>query len=273
MRTHLLTYFFVLTTLFMGQNKVLAQSTTYDEAIPELPSTPRLVNDLADMLQPDEEGRLEKKLLKFEKESSNEVTIITVDTLGGLDISEFAIQLGRKWNIGKAERKNGVIILVSAKDRKINISPGYGLSGVLPDAICARIIRNQITPNFRSGNVYQGFDEATDAIIAASKGEFSAYEKNKGMSPSILMLIMFGFFIFIFIFFFAIRNRKQIYVSRRGYKYDDNSWGGGWLGGLGGGFGSGMGGGFGGGGGNDDSFGGFGGGGGGFDGGGASGSW
>ncbi|MBL7765329.1 MAG: TPM domain-containing protein [Chitinophagaceae bacterium] len=271
MRTHLFTLLFLLSALCIGPNKIHAQSTTYDEAIPALPSTPRLVNDLANMLQADEEVRLEKKLLKFERESSNEVTIITVDTLGGLDISEFAVQLGRKWNIGKAERKNGVIILVSAKDRKINISPGYGLSGVLPDAICARIIRNQITPNFRSGNVYQGFDEATDAIIAASKGEFSAYEKGNGISPFILLLIMFGIFLFIFIFFFAIRNRKQIYVSRRGYKYDDNSWGGGWLGGFGSGMGSG--GGFGGGGGSDDSFGGFGGGGGGFDGGGASGSW
>lgn len=257
--------------LFFYSLEIFSQ-TTYHKAIPDLPSTPRLVNDFADMLSSEEEKLLEEKLLNFEKESSNEVTIVTVEDLGEMGVSEFTIELGRKWNIGKAEKKNGVLLVASKLDRKINISPGYGLSGVLPDITCGRIIRNSIVPNFKAGKYYAGFDEATTSIIDASKGEFTKDEFQQKEIPLGLLFLMFlVFFGLMFLFFYMRRNSKNIYVSRRGYKYDDNDWGsrgGGWFGG---GFG---GGGFGG---NDDSggggFGGFGGGGGGFDGGGASGSW
>lgn len=262
--------------LFIGDfNICWAQlpTATFHDAIPDVPKTPRLVNDLGNMLEPYEEEQLETKLEDFEKQTTNEVTIVTVDTLGGLEVSQFANELGRKWNIGKQDRKNGVLVLVSKTDRKLNISPGYGLSGVLPDVICGRIIRNYITPSFKQGNYFQGLDEGVDAIIKASQGEFTSDGYDNGADPGgipiLLVLLIFG--VFIFIFFFAIRNRKNIYVSRRGYRYgDDGGWsnlpssGTGWF--SSGGWGDSS----------SDSgggFGGFGGGGGGFDGGGASGSW
>ena len=243
-----------------------AQSN-YHKAIPDLPSPPRLVNDFADMLSPDEEASLETKLLNFENESSNEVTIVTVKNLDGIEVSEFTLELGRKWDIGKQKKKNGVLLLASRDDHKINISPGYGLSGVLPDITCGRIIRQHIVPNFKSQNYYQGFDDATTAIIAATKGEFTNDEPKAVSSKGFFKLLKIIFIIIVLIiYFFFRRNSGNMYVSRRGYR----SMGGGWLGGGflgGGGFGGG-----------DNSsggggFGGFGGGGGGFDGGGASGSW
>lgn len=244
----------------------------FHKAIPDPPSPPALVNDLADMLSPGEEMQLETKLLNFEQESSNEVTIVTVDDLDDMDVSEFAIELGRKWDIGKEKKKNGVLVLASKNDRKINISPGYGLSGALPDIICGRIIREYIVPNFKSGNFYQGFDEATTQIILATKGEFTSDPQQAEPIPALVILLMILFFMgLIFLIFYLKRNSKNIYISRRGYKYNDTGWdplprgGAGWFGGGSWG-GNDSGGGFGG-------FGGFGGGGGGFDGGGASGSW
>ena len=244
---------------------VFAQSGEH-KAIPDLPSTPRLVNDFADMLSPDEEALLETKLLKFENESSNEVTIVTVSNLDEMEVSAYALELGRKWNIGKEKKKNGVLLLASKDDRKVNISPGYGLSGVLPDITCGRIIRQYMVPDFKSQQYYQGFDKATTAIIAASKGEFTNDEPNATASKKGFTLFKLIFIIIaLMIYFFFRRNSGNMYVSRRGY----GSMGGAWLGGglLGGGFGGGG----------DDNnssgFGGFGGGGGGFDGGGASGSW
>ncbi|MBK8144743.1 MAG: TPM domain-containing protein [Bacteroidetes bacterium] len=253
---------------FIGIVSTYAQ-TTFHKEIPDIPATPALVNDFGKMLRADEVLLLENKLLQFEKESSNEVVIVTVESLGGNEIASFAVELGRKWDIGKESKKNGVLILASKTDRKVNISPAYGLSGVLPDVICSRIIREQIVPNFKKGNMYQGFDEAVDKIIAYSKGEFTADEEPTGSGIPMLLVLLF-FMLLIFIFFFAIRNKTgSTYVSRRGYKSSDSDWG------SGGGF---FGGGSWGGGGSDSGdsgggFGGFGGGGGGFDGGGSSGSW
>lgn len=252
--------------LFCGIVGSFAQ-TSFHKEIPDLPATPALVNDFGKMLSPDEVLLLENKLLQFEKESSNEVVIVTVESLRGHEISSFAVELGRKWDIGKESKKNGVLILASKTDRKVNISPAYGLSGVLPDVICSRIIREQIVPNFKKGNMFQGFDEAVDKIIAYSTGEFTADEVPKGSGIPMLVILLF-FMLLIFIFFFAIRNKTgSTYVSRRGYKSSDSDWGSGGGGFFGGGSWGG---------GSSDSgggFGGFGGGGGGFDGGGSSGSW
>lgn len=257
--------------VLLGVIVILAGSinaqSKYHSQIPDVPATPALVNDFGKMLTPDEVLLLETKLLNFEKESSNEVVIVTLESLGGLEIADFAVELGRKWDIGKESKKNGVLILASKTDRKINISPAYGLSGVLPDVVCSRIIREQIVPNFKNGNIYKGFDEAVDKIIGYSKGEFTADEKGNGGGFPVILFIIF-FIILIFVFFFVIRNKNGgTYVSRRGYRNIDAGWGsgGGFFGGDswgGGSSGSDSGG-----------FGGFGGGGGGFDGGGASGSW
>lgn len=245
-----------------------AQDKFHDE-IPDLPAKPALVNDLGDMLTPDEELLLETKLLNYEKSSSNEIAIVTVESLGGMEISDFAVELGRKWDIGKASKKNGVLILASKTDRKINISPAYGLQGVLPDVVCSRIIREQLVPQFKEGKIFAGFDLAVDRIIGYTKGEFTADEPTHGSGlPGIIVLLII--MVFIVIFMIAMRGKKgSTYVSRRGYRNNDSDWGGGFLGGMLGGSGSSWGS-------DSDSgggFGGFGGGGGGFDGGGASGSW
>lgn len=262
-------HFNILCTIFILCISFFAQAqATFHKEIPDLPSKPALVNDLGNMLTPDEELLLEAKVLDFEKTSSNEIAIVTVDTLGGLDISAFAVELGRKWDIGKASKKNGVLFLASKKDRKVNISPAYGLSGVLPDVVCARIIRDYVIPNFKEGNIYAGFDQAVDQIILYSTGEFTADEKpaDTGTSPIFILLFIMAILV---LFSYLFRNKSgSTYVSRKGYRNNDDDWnsGGGFFGG-GGGFGGGSSSSSGGG------FGGFGGGGGGFDGGGASGSW
>ena len=246
---------------------VQAQETFHKE-IPDLPSTPQLVNDFAHLLNEKEQEQLEAKLEDVEHATSNEITIVTIESLGQLEINEFSLELGRKWNIGKADKKNGVLILVSKEDHKIDIAPAYGLSGVLPDITCGQIIRNSMAPEFKSGNYYQGLNAATDAIIAASKGEFKGNNNNKPHSArKIWSLLKIFFFIIIgILYFFVRRNSRGMYINNRGYGYRGGGWMGGGFGGFGGGGGGGSDS-------NSGGFGGFGGGGGGFDGGGASGSW
>lgn len=253
--------------LHLISNQLSAQSTSLQKLLPPVPSPPHLVNDLGDMLSDEEELTLENKLVEYEKKSSNEIAIVTIESLEGNEVSEYANELGRKWDIGKSSKKNGVLILASKTDRKINISPGYGLSGVLPDITCGRIIREQIVPNFKNGNYYKGFDEAVDIIVLRAGNEFVADEIPQGDGSIGLLTLIFIFLIFgliIFVFFYMIRNRNATYVSRRGWINTNDTWGTGGFGGGGFGGGGDSGGG---------GFGGFGGGGGGFDGGGSSGSW
>ncbi len=243
---------------------------TFHKEIPESPNPPKLVNDFAQMLSPQETLNLEAKLLAFEKKTSNEITVVTVMELGDLDVATFAHELGRKWDIGKDKKRNGVILLASKNDRKINISPGYGLSGALPDITCNRIIRNFIVPNFRNENYYEGIDQATTAIMEATQGEFIADEVPAASGDGMFIFFLIFFMIIVFLFYYISSRRKGVYVSRRGYKYNDNGWdvpmgGFGGFGGFGGGNSGSSG--------DSGGFGGFGGGGDGFDGGGASGSW
>jgi uncharacterized protein len=257
--------FAVLLGLVLCYSLALGQMHSFHEQIPDAPNPARLVNDFAGMMNASESDQLEAKLEDFEKKTSNEIVVVTIASLQDLEVDEFALELGRKWNIGKASKKNGVLILAAQAEHRINISPAYGLQGALPDMLCARIIREFMTPAFKKGQFYSGFDQAADAVIAATKGEFTNDTPEKGKEKKTPPIFIFILFIILLIYLFVRRNSSSTYVSRRGYR---NIGGGYWGGGFGG-FG-----GFGGGGGNSDGgFGGFGGGGGGFDGGGSSGGW
>jgi uncharacterized protein len=220
------------------------------------------------LLNSEEQDSIESKLYRFERETSNEIAVVIIDTLGYMEISEFATELARKWAIGKASKRNGVLVLISKKDHAIQISPADRLQGVLTDGTCGKIIRSIMVPEFRAGQFYDGISKGTEAIMQATRGEFSAEEEQGSGADALIFFFIIVVFIVILLFI-IFRKNKQVYVSRRGYRYDDdwNNRGGGWFGG--GGFGGGS---WGGGSSGGGGFGGFGGG-GGFDGGGASGSW
>jgi len=237
--------------------------SAFSQNIPSRPSPARLVNDFTNTLTAEEKASLEKKLVTFDDSTSNQIAVVMVSSLDGYDIAEYAVTLGRAWGIGGKEKNNGVLLLVSINDRRVNISPGYGLEGALPDLMCAHIIREIITPYFKKGNYYRGINEGTDVLIKAAKGEYQIPRK-KGGKLNALKFGLIVFFVLLILFISSRNNRGGGgTISRRGYR-------GGYMGPMffpmGGGFGSGSGGGSSGGG-----FGGFGGG--SFGGGGASGGW
>lgn len=159
----LLTLLFVFFTV-----SVLAQN------IPAKPSPPKLVNDLANALTPDEINSLERKLVAYNDSTSTQVVIVTVETTGDYDIQEYALRILRDWGVGNTKTNNGIVIVAAIKDKKIRIETGYGMEGVIPDITAQRIIDNEVTPNFRAGDYYRGFDEAINAIAKAAAGEYTA---------------------------------------------------------------------------------------------------
>ena len=258
--------------------------TSLGQTLPEKPNPPRMVNDFANLLTPQEQQQLEQKFRVYNDTTSTQIAIVTVPTLDGYDISEYAFALGRKWGIGQKGKNNGILILVKPKagneKGKVFIATGYGMEGAITDARSNRLIDEVIIPAFQKKQYYQGLDEATTALIQMARGEYKADKKGAGKEVSPLSSLLV--FIIIAIVFGVIaalgrarRNAGSVYSSD-GHHTSSLPW---WLllMGMGSGFGGGRssggwndfsgGGGFGGG----SDFGGFGGG--DFGGGGAGGDW
>jgi uncharacterized protein len=234
-----------------------------NDSIPDAPSPPRLVNDFAGILSAADVSSLETKLVNFNTQTSNQVSIVIVNDLGGYEIADYSFKLGRKWGIGQEKLRNGILIVIKPKTSSSRgqafIATGKGLEGAIPDATCHQIVQNEMIPRFKENNYYQGINAATDVLMSLAKGEYdyNTYSNKNGFDPTFLFIL-----IPLFIMFLFFRNRNN---SRRGYTMGGAGWlpflgGGGWGNDSSGGSSSGGGG-----------FGGFGGG--DFGGGGAGGSW
>ena len=232
------------------------------------PNPPKLVNDVADVLSAEQEASLERKLVAYDDSTSNQIVVVTLKTLSNYPIEEYSTRLFREWGIGNKTTNNGILIIAAIDDRQIRIETGYGLEGAIPDIVANQIIRNDIGPAFRSGDYYEGLDQATSSIFLAAAGEYKApagYSDRGGKRPGLTSSIFIIILIIIVLSRIGRGGGGGGFMSRRGYRGFGPVF---WPGALGGGGGGGFGGGFGGGGG---GFGGFGGGSSG--GGGASGSW
>ncbi len=232
-------------------------------AQPEIPtlSGDRLVYDLANMLGDTEERALNQSLVSYDDTTSTQIAVVTIETLDGYEVSDYAIRLGEKNGIGRAGKDNGALVLVAEAERKISIQVGYGLEPVITDGLAGEIIRNYMEPAFKKQDYFGGLSAATSVMMKLASGEFTADDvksDDDGFNPVALFPLLIIFFILFG--FFRRRGRYAEDFTGRGYHRTGPIW-------WGGGFGGGGGGSFGGGGG----FGGFGGG--SFGGGGASGGW
>ena len=232
-----------------------------------------LITDFTNTLSKDNLTSLESKLVAFNDSTSTQIAVVLMHSTGNYEIADYSVQLFNQWKIGQASKNNGVLILVAVDDHKVWITTGYGIEGVLPDALCKRIIDQDIVPAFRRGDYNTGLEDGINSIMSIVKGEFTAddYMKTKKQKPVFFPFLMFLFIIFIIVVSrfgrvrsYARRNNLAFWAAWALLNAASNKSRGSWGNfSGGGGFG---GGGFGGGG-----FGGFGGGGSG--GGGAGGSW
>ena len=141
---------------------------------PAFPTLSGRVVDQADLLDAAAEASLTEQLEAHEQETSNQIVVVTVNSLSGLDEADYALRLGRAWGVGSAEKNNGVILLVAPNERKVRIEVGYGLEGALPDGLAGQIIRRHILPSFKEQEYKRGIQSGTDAILKAVVGEYKA---------------------------------------------------------------------------------------------------
>mgnify|MGYP002637493189 CR=1 FL=1 len=225
----------------------------------EVPKLKTRILDQANLIDAASEQQINQLLAGHEKASSNQVILVTLKDLQGYSIEQAGVEMGRVWGVGQKEQDNGIVLILAQAERKVRIEVGYGLEGVMTDAVSATIIQEYMLPRFKTGDFSGGLLVGTQAIVAALGGEYIApvaKGKKSGNGSGLPSII----FMFIFMAFAAM-NRLGSAGGRRGRSSL-------WLlplmflGGGSGGRGSGGGG-----------FGGFSGGGGGFGGGGASGGW
>jgi uncharacterized protein len=136
-----------------------------------VPALRARVNDDAGLLSAAQRQELEARLAAFEAQTSHQVVVLTVPSLEGEAIESFALRVVEQWKIGHTGLDNGALILVASGDRRARIEVGYGLEGVIPDAIASRIIRDVMIPSFRAGAMGEGIVRGADAVMAAARGE------------------------------------------------------------------------------------------------------
>jgi uncharacterized protein len=233
---------------------------------------PRYFNDYASLIDSRTAQQLDQQLEDFERQTSNQILVVIYPSLpADAAIEDFTEDAFRAWKPGQAGRNNGAILFVFVKDRKMRIQTGYGLEGALPDAICKRIISDEMAPRFQAGDFAGGMTAAVNAMIAATRGEYKgtgqtvaqARAEAKKREGSTVDLVIFLVVLGAVGLSWLRAARRGTVFTGSGSRGSGGVW---WIGGGGGGGGGGFSGGGGGG-------GGFSGGGGDSGGGGASGGW
>lgn len=276
----------ILTRLFIIFGLAIWSITTFNVATGKdsFPVLSGRVVDNAHLLSASTLDKMTRELAALERQTGDQIVVATLSTLSGYDIETYSNTLFRRWALGQKQMNNGVLLLVAPTERHVRIEVGYGLEGVLTDALSAVIINTLILPNFREGKFENGIVEGVAAIkdiLTGSKADFDdrvkahlqiEHEKLKQQQKQEMITNVAAFIIFvIFVVLPILASIFGTKVGPRRYRWLGivfvlwflGSGRGGFGGGLGGGFGGGSGG-FG---------GGFGGGGGSSGGGGASGRW
>ncbi|WP_028081734.1 TPM domain-containing protein [Solimonas soli] len=139
-----------------------------DVAVPALAAR---VTDQTGTLTAEQKAALEQKLAAFEQRKGSQIAILIVPTTEPETIEQYSIRVAEQWKLGRKGVDDGLLILVARNDRTLRIEVGYGLEGVVPDAIAHRVIDEIIVPRFRDGDYYGGLDAGVDQLIKVVDGE------------------------------------------------------------------------------------------------------
>lgn len=136
-----------------------------------VPDLSKRVTDLTGTLSASAVQQLDSKLADLETRKGSQIAVLMIPKLDGEDIAAFGIRVAEKWKVGRKGVDDGAILIVAKDDHKLRIEVGYGLEGVIPDAIAKRVIAETITPRFREGDYEGGINAGVDQLIGLINGE------------------------------------------------------------------------------------------------------
>jgi uncharacterized protein len=149
------------------------------------------VVDQAGILSTSTEQQLTALLQAHEDSTSNQLAVLTIQSLDGEPIEEYALRVARGWQLGQVDLNNGVLLLVAVEDRKMRIEVGYGLEGDLADIVASRIIDQELRPAFREGDFDAGVLRGVRAILAAIEGTYSPEDSSDDIQDAPLLFRLF----------------------------------------------------------------------------------
>lgn len=163
----------------------------------DVPPLTGRVLDLAHILSTDDVDRLTSQLKAHEEQTGNQVAVLTLPSLEGETLEPYSHRVATTWKLGQKGADNGVLLLVALKERKVRIEVGYGLEGTLTDLRSAHIIREEIVPRFRAGEMSSGIAAGVAAIIMTIEGTYRATESplrgiTSGSEPTALHYVVIG---------------------------------------------------------------------------------
>jgi uncharacterized protein len=202
------------------------------------PIVTRRVTDQTSTLSNKEADRLEEKLTEHERQTSNQIAIVIIDSLGGKSIEEVSMEICQKNKFGQEGKDNGILVLIAIEDREGRIEVGSGLEGAIPDVTCRRIWDYEIKPHFKQENFYEGLDHGTNMIMLAIKGEYTgentAADQIGGITKKQIIIFVIIGVILLIIFIGSAAGGRGGFISGGGWS--SSGGGGGVFSGGGGGF-------------------------------------
>lgn len=136
-----------------------------------IPPLAARVTDLTGTLSAQQKGELESRLAAFEAKRGSQIAVLVLPTTKPEEIEQFSIRLAEAWKVGRKGVDDGVILVVAKDDRRLRIEVGYGLEGVIPDAVARRVIDERITPRFREGDFFGGIRDGVEQLVRLAEGE------------------------------------------------------------------------------------------------------
>lgn len=158
---------------------LLASLSGAEVAIPPLRSP---VTDLTGTLSTGEVEQLEQKLAAFEAKKGSQIAVLIISTTQPETIEQYSIRVAEAWKLGRKGVDDGVLLVIAKDDKVSRIEVGYGLEGVLPDAVAKRIVDGIMIPEFRQGDFAGGIDAGIARIIGVIEGEALPPPSGRGAS-------------------------------------------------------------------------------------------
>jgi uncharacterized protein len=177
------------------------------------------VNDFAGILTADQRQSLEQRCKALREKTGAQLAVVTLKSLEGGQVDDFAVKLFQRWGIGDKEKKNGILLLVAIQDRKWRIEVGYGLEPILPDALAGRIAQEQLLPAFRQQRYADGLTAAVNRIIEIVERNEPAPKNmqpnRRGANDLVIALVMLVLFLAVgsFMAGFGIGSRTGVLIA------------------------------------------------------------
>ncbi|MCU0857596.1 MAG: TPM domain-containing protein [Pontiellaceae bacterium] len=158
---------FVTLLLLFFLAEGLAAYAGSDRLLQELKPVGR-VNDFAGVMSAEDRSATERLLAELENKTGVQIAVVSLKSMEGGQIDDFATRLFERWGIGQKGKDNGLLLLAAIEDRKVRVEVGYGLEGILSDAAAGRLIDQYIVPFFRSGDYSGGLRKGAEALASVT---------------------------------------------------------------------------------------------------------